>query len=204
MNQEELHKIAPTLSLIPKTSSFEVPEYYFDEVENTVLSKWKLDALDLKKDTSIFKTPANYFDNLETVVISKLKAEKAQLEQENRIPKDYFETIEDRVFETLKSERKTISIKTIGKFLAPIAIAASLLLIFMLNSTNETVTFDSLATAEIEQFIDYGMIDIDEQTLARAFDDLEYQTEELITSLSDNETLEYLYDEDLEIIMYEN
>lgn len=204
MNQKELHKIAPTLGQIPKTSCFEVPEYYFDAVEDMVLSKWKLDALDLKKDTNNFKTPSDYFDTVETVVIYKLKADEAQFELKNSVPDDYFDTIEDRVFETLKSEKKTISLKTIGKYLAPIAIAASFLLIFMLNSTNETVTFDSLATAEIEQFIDFGMIDIDTQTLSSAFDDVDLQTVTLNTTISDNETLEYLFDEDLETIMYEN
>lgn len=204
MNQKELHTIAPTLSNLPKKVPFSVPKGYFDSVEELVVTTINLDSLGIKKEQSPFITPSDYFDTVDTFVISRLKAEEALFEEENSIPENYFDTIEDRVFETIQSKKKTIKLKLITKYLAPIAIAASFLFIFILNTTNKTVTFDSLATADIEQFIDYELIDIDTQTLVDTYASVDLENEELSNSISDNDVLEYLYEEDLESIIYEN
>lgn len=204
MKKNKLHSVAPTLNTISKKSGFTVPVNFFDTVEDQVFSKIKEKELKTKFNKNTFKTPSNYFDTVEDLVLAKLKIEAIENQEHATLPDNYFDTIEDAVLSKLKTPKKIFTLKTVSKFITPIAIAASLLLIFMLNSTDETVTFESLATTEIEEFIDFGMIDIDTQTLANTFSDIELEPEELALNLSDKEVLDYLTDEDLEIFLYTN
>lgn len=204
MKKHKLHKVAPTLSTISKESGFKVPHDYFDAVEDAVFSTIKEEEFEGEISKNTFKTPKKYFDTVEDLVITRLKAESIQNQKDSQMPADYFDTIEDKVMVQIKEPKKTITLNTFTKFIAPIAIAASLLLIFILNSTPKQVTFESLATSEIEQLIDEGIIDIDTDLVTATFTDVELQTEEFNSFISDNEALEYLSDEDLEILLYEN
>ena len=204
MKQQQLHKVAPILNSISKKSGFTTPNNYFETLEIDVLSKFKTEELTTAIDKNTFKTPETYFDTVEDIVITKLKAESFQHKENTNVPDNYFDSLEDTIISKLKSPKKVISLKTVSKYLVPITIAASLLLIFTLNTTKKTVTFQSLATAEIEQFIDYGIIDIDTQTLASTFSDIEIKTEEFDLPLTDTEVLNYLTDEDLETFIYLN
>lgn len=204
MKKQKSHKVAPLLSSISKKSGFTVPNAYFETIEIDVLSKIKAEELHSQLNKNTFKTPEAYFNSIEDIVVTKLKAESLNLEKNTKVPDNYFETLEDTVISKLKTQKKVISLKTVSKYLAPIAVAASLLLFFTLNTTKNTVTIESLATADLEQFIDYGMVDIDTQTLAIAFSDIELENEKLDLPLTDNEVLNYLTDEDLETFIYTN
>lgn len=186
-----------------KKNAFKVPENYFETIENQTISELNLQNIQPKQNESTYKTPQNYFDNIEEITITKLKAEVLQTTNTSKLPDGYFDTIEDLVLIKIKKEQKIITIKRITKYVAPLAIAASLLLIFVLNAA-KSVTFDSLATTEIEQFVESGMIDINMENLATVFTDFEYPAENLTTSITDEEVLAYLTIEDLETIIYEN
>ncbi len=204
MKKFKLHKIAPLLSeILRKKGGFEVPENYFDSLEDDVLSKITVENFKIKPSSG-FKTPENYLDSIENEVISKLKAEVLQNKKTDNIPPNYFDTVETNVFDKINSERKIITLKRAAKIVAPIAIAASLLIIFILNSTPKTTSFDSLDIAEIEQLIENGFVDIDTETLVIAFSDIDFSTDNLGATISDDEVLNYLYEEDLESIIYEN
>jgi len=204
MNREELHKIAPTLSKMDKGNFFKVPSYYFETVEDVVISSIKAEEFSVKLNKLTFKIPQDYFETLEDSIIAKLKSEALYKEQNETIPDDYFGKFEDSVLSRIKSEPKIIPLKTIAKYVAPLAIAASFLLIFLLNTTQEPVTFESLATSEIEQFIDGGMIDINEEELYYAFSDVIFDEDQLNTNLSEEEVLDYLMEEDLELLFYDD
>ncbi|RXP53468.1 hypothetical protein EC396_10250 [Lutibacter sp. HS1-25] len=205
MKKEKLHTIAPLLSQISsKEKGFTVPKNYFNTVEENVISILNLQEIQ-PKESNAFKTPAHYFDTVEEITLAKLKAEIAQKNNNTKIPAAYFNTVEDRVFAKLKADKKVISIKKITTYAASIAIAASLLLVFILNTTKkEPVTFASLEITEIEAFINNGMVDIEPENLANAFSDIEFPTTILTTSLTENEVYDYLTDEDIETIIYEN
>lgn len=175
MKKEDLHKIAPKLSKIQ-----------LDEIG--------------------FELPENYFNTIEDIVIARLKAEIVQNDYDKtKLPENYFDSIEDRVLTKIKTSPKVISLKSkIVKFAVPIAIAASLLLVFILNDNSNTVTFDSLEISEIENWIENGTIDIDASNIASMYPDIELNIDYFSSSISDNEFLEYLYEEDLEEIIYEN
>lgn len=174
MKKNKLHKLAPLLS------------------KNTL----KNSALEI---------PADYFDNVDEIIIAKLKAEALQNGKTDTIPKPYFDTIEDVVLHKIKTKSSVFSLKNnIIRYAVPLAIAASLLLFVILNNSDKTITFDSIATSDIEASIDDGLIDIDADNLATVFSDIELNESDLIVSLSDDEVLEYLNYEDLDEIMYEN
>lgn len=187
-----------------KKHGFKVPENYFDGIEDTVISELGLNKIQPKNISSSFKTPTNYFNTVEDITITKLKAEVVFSKNKSEISDDYFSNIEDRVFAKIKEDKKVISIKRVTKYFAPLAIAASLLLIFILNSNQQgIVTFDSLATTEIEEFIENGLVDINTENLELAFSDIELATSSISTSISDDEVFEYLAIEDLENIIIE-
>ena len=205
MEKNKLHIIAPILSEISlKGTGFEIPQNYMSAVEENVISELMLQKKYQKETSSTFKLPENYFDEIEDVVLAKLKTEIVKNKDPYNLPDNYFDTIEDRVLNKMRADKKVFSIKKITAYLAPIAIAASLLLIFILNTNKKTITFDSLATAEIEQFIDNGNVDINSESLALAFSSVEIPTNIMRTLISEEEVIDYLYTEDLEAIIYEN
>ncbi|SNR32091.1 hypothetical protein SAMN06265371_101225 [Lutibacter agarilyticus] len=204
MKKQKLHKVAPILNSISKKSGFNTPNEYFETLEIDILSKIKTEELNSEIDKNSFRTPDAYFDTIEDIVIAKLKAKSFHNKENTKVSDNYFDTLEDTVISKLKTPKRVISLKTVSKYLVPIAIAASLLLIFTLNTNKKTVTFESLATTDLELFIDYGMVDIDTQTLASTFSDIEIKTEEFDLFLTDSEVLNYLTDEDLETFIYTN
>ena len=206
MKKEDVHKIIPELSEISlKKTGFELPENYFETVEDTVIATLKTENLQNKINSKTFKTPGNYFNSIEDIVLAKLKAEVIQNKNDNQIPENYFETLETKVISEIKTAPKVISLKTkLTKFIAPIAIAASLLLVFVLNNNSTTVSFESLAVTDIESWIDNGNIDIDALNMASIYPDIELDTKMYSVSLTDEEVLDYLYEENLEELIYEN
>ena len=205
MEKNKLHIIAPILSEISgKGTGFEIPQNYLNAVEENVISELMLQK-NYPKDTSLaFKLPENYFEEIEDVILTKIKAKQLKNKDAFELPDHYFDTIEDRVLNKVKAPKAVFSIKIFTTYIAPIAIAASLLLIFILNTNQKTITFDSLATSEIEQFIDNGFVDINSESLALAFSSVEIPTNIMSAPISEEEVLDYLYTEDLEAIIYEN
>jgi len=212
MKRKDLHTIAPKLSEISlKKIGYEIPKNYFDFIEDAVIAELKAEYFLKKGNKKAFKTSDNYFDSIEDIVIAKLKAEAIHNNNNNNnnkgtiIPENYFQTIKDKVLAEIKTVPKVISLKSrFIKFAAPIAIAASLLLIFVVNKNSKTVTFDSLASSEIETWIDNGGMDIDALSIVSIYPDIELNNEIYSASLSDDEVLEYLNEEYLDEIIFEN
>lgn len=206
MKKNKLHKTAPKLSEISlNKSGFEIPDNYFETIENAVLNELKVDKIQSEITKETFTTPENYFESIEDIVIAKLKSEVIQKKTKNTIPENYFDTIEAAVLAKVKETTKVITLKTrLIKYIAPIAIAASLLLIFVLNNNTTSVSFDSLTSLEIENWINNGSVDYDALSVASMYPEIELNNDVLTTYISDEEVLEYLYEEDLENIIYKN
>ncbi len=203
MNKKEVHKIAPNLSKIGnKKHGFSVPDTYFNTIEDGVLAEINTSKIILDKTN--YKIPDNYFNNVEDTIISKLKIEALEKEATNSIPEGYFETLEDRVLEKIKETSKVKTLKRISKYIAPIAIAASFLLVFLLNNTPNTITFNDLTTTEIEEFIDNDMLYYDAESIALVFPDVTLEDTNFISTLSDTEVENYLNENDLESLLLEN
>lgn len=204
MKKNKLHITAPILCEISaKGTGFEIPQNYFDTVEENVILELRLQKNYPKESPSAFKLPNNYFEEIEDIVLARIKVKPLKNKDLYELPDHYFDTIEDRVLNKINAPKTVISIKKITKYVAPIAIAASLLLVFILNTNQNKITFDALATSEIEQFIDNGFVDIDSESLALAFSTVEISIDNISAPISEDEVLDYLYTEDLEAIIYE-
>tara|TARA_R110002073_G_scaffold4213_1_gene27897 strand:- start:36324 stop:36926 length:603 start_codon:yes stop_codon:yes gene_type:complete len=191
-----------TLSILKKQGSgFKTPEGYFETVETAVLSELKLEKLPSKEG---FKTPKNYFDTLEAAVLQELKTTKQTKETRFDVPTNYFDSVEDRVFEKLENVQSTstniISIKSILlKKVLPLAIAASLLLLVVLNyNTTPNYTIDNVADVEVTNWIEEGYITLDTDQIAEVFNDVAL-TDNL--NFEDEELIDYLNGTDIESIL---
>ncbi|WP_457611392.1 hypothetical protein [Lutibacter sp.] len=206
MNKGNSHKTTPKLSENSlKKSGFKIPQNYFKTVEDGVMAKLKTEKYPKEIELNTFKTPENYFDTVEDIIITKLKAEAIYGKNNTSIPEKYFDSIEETVLTKIKDKTTIVPLKNkLTKIIAPAAIAASLLLIFILKNDSSKITFDSLATTEIEDWINSGGIDIDALSIVSMYPEIELNNEILTSSISDNEVLEYLYKEDLDEIIYEN
>ena len=203
MNKKEVHIMAPILSKIAhKNHGFNVPDAYFNTVEDGVFAE--INASKINIDKTIYKTPDTYFETVEDLAVTKLKAQTFQNEVTNSIPEGYFETLEDQVLNKVKETSKVRTLKKISKYVAPIAIVASFLIIFILNSTSNNITFETLATSEIEEFIESGNINYDAESLASIFPEVTLEDTNYISTLSDSDVLNYLNENDLETLIIEN
>jgi len=188
-------------------SGFKTPKGYFDSVEDSVFSKLTSEKFSKK---SGFKEPNNYFKTVENSVFQKIKKVESVKEVNFDVPKGYFESIEDHVFERITKEDEVVKIqpKNIDfksrfiKVFTPIAVAASLLLFFIINYNTKTdFSIDNLANAEIENWIDENLITLDLELIAEVFNDVSLEEE---LNDEDMEMLEYLNGTDIESILLNN
>jgi len=120
----------------------------------------------MKKDKkNSFNTPEGYFDNFNDRLMDRIKKEEAG-EATSLIPKSdgfavpdgYFDEVTPTVLsKTVAKETKVIQFKPNRNFYYGVAaVAAIFILIFSFtwNSTPESITFDDLANAEIESYLE--------------------------------------------------
>lgn len=157
---------------------------------------------ELKSIKTGFEVPRGYFDSIEEKVFSKIDFKN---KSPNDIPEGYFDTIENRVFEKIKNEEtKVISLKSrFAKIVAPMAIAASILLLITLQlfNTNKEDLFASLEISEIETWINNGDLNLSTFEITSVYSDANFENIELYDSYTEDDLLEYLNDVDLESLI---
>ncbi|RLD28308.1 MAG: hypothetical protein DRI75_07190 [Bacteroidetes bacterium] len=160
------------------------------------------------KNKTGFKTPNNYFNTVEDKIMSALKLE-SKLNQVNEVgfktPNNYFDTLEDVIINKIekKNTPKVVSLFTKRNILYASSIAASVLLLFNLSFFDKEVTWDSLDTETIVNYIiDEG---IDSYELAALLSEDDFSEADFIEQNIADETLEnYLLDNlDLEELIIE-
>lgn len=154
-----------------------------------------------------FKTPDNYFDAVDDNIMNAIKQENSNLSMETgfKTPDNYFDAIEDAVINKVqtKNTSKVIQLFSKRNLLYASSIAAAVLLIFNLSIFDKEVTWDSLDTQTVENYIiDEG---IDSYELAALFTDDDFLEIDFIEQNISDETLEnYILDNlDLEELMIE-
>ncbi|WP_034043996.1 hypothetical protein [Wocania ichthyoenteri] len=109
--------------------------------------------------SSGFKTPGKYFESFDEILLTKLKNKdelKVSKSTGFKVPDDYFKTVDDKILSSLdnKEETKVISLFSWRKVAYASAVAASLILMFSITfNASEKLTFDSLETASIENYL---------------------------------------------------
>jgi len=91
------------------------------------------------------------------------------------------------------------------KIVAPIAIAASVILLITLgNKQEQKVTFENLALSEIEYALESHFLEYDSETLINVYPEVGSSIEDLDLELTETNALEsYLYETDLTNILQE-
>lgn len=160
---------------------------------------------ELKSLKTGFEVPKEYFESFENKLILKINFERKDT---NDIPEGYFDTIEDRVFEKIINEEpKVINIKKrIVKIATPLAIAASILLLITLQifNKNHEDLFANLETSEIETWINNGDLDLSTFEIASVYSDANFENLELYDTYSDDDLIKYLDDIDIESLLLTN
>ncbi|MGV6846349.1 MAG: hypothetical protein ACWA42_09530 [Lutibacter sp.] len=201
MKRKKEHKVIKLNNLKITKTGFVAPKNYFNNLEDTVLTKINLSNT---KKESAFSIPEDYFGNVEDRVLAKLKSEKLyENVEDSSIPENYFENFEERVFEKLKTKNKVVSLNRFLKIAAPILAAASLALILFLNRNNSSINFDTLQTASIENYFESNFDGIDETNLMALYNE-NITSVNLNDNLTDSAVENYLSEEDLDNLLYEN
>lgn len=102
-----------------------------------------------------FKIPKNYLDDFEDNFLSEIKLKNIG-SSGFKLPEGYLESIDEKILDKVSrnSEPKVINLFTRRNLLYVSSIAATILLLFNLSLfESKKVTFDTLETANVENYI---------------------------------------------------
>ena len=205
MNRKKLRHIKTT------KNSFKIPKGYFETVEDAVMTKIAVKKFSEKEG---YTSPKGYFDSLEDSILKKIHEQKANqsavpLSKKTgfAMPENYLNTVEDKVTTKVHEESKkvkVINLKTvILKRIIPFVAAASVLLLIVVNYNSKTSSFETLASTDIEQWIENDLITLDTYEIADVYNDTELESSSLFTE-NEDEVLNYLDGTDIESLLIEN
>ena len=131
-----------------------------------------------------FKVAKDYFEHLEASIISHVNLKEKVSDPGFSVPKDYFKNIENDILTKVNKKEpvKVISLFNKKNLIYISGIAAAILLLFNLPTLNTKVTYASLSTETVEDFIlneDYSAND-----LATLFNDIDLLEEDGFNSIS--------------------
>lgn len=147
--------------------------------------------------SSGFKTPNDYFESFDQKLLDKLKDEDKLNTIKTtgfKVPNDYFETVDSKILNAIDNtkETKVVALFSWKKAAYVAAVAASLILMFnIIVNTKDKLTFDSLETASIENYL--AEEDFTSYELATLLTEEELNSEAFInTSISEDSLEDYL------------
>ncbi len=181
-------------------NGFKTPEGYFEGVEDSIFTKLSVQQFPEKEG---FDLPLNYLETVEERVLKTIVNDTNLKKESLNIPEGYFDTIEDRVFKKIQQDTieqpKVINLKSrLIKVIAPIAIAASLLLMIVLNNNSDGYTIEDLAASDIEEWLEDDLISFDSYEIAEVYHDVSLENE---FSTDDLEVLNYVNGTDIESVL---
>lgn len=181
---------------------FKAPKEYFDTVEDAVFTK--LTAQNFSKKEG-FTMPTSYFETVENSVFNKIQKEKDCQKAGFKIPKNYLDTLEDKVLTKIDNHKKEIKVidfkSVILKRIVPFVAAASLVLFIVINYNSNTISFENIASTEIEKWIENDLIILDAYEIAEVYQDTEIENQDIF---AEDELVEYLNGTDIESLLLEN
>lgn len=154
---------------------------------------------DWKKDKG-FKIPEGYFEGLNDKILKRLSDEERSIPKKEgfSLPEDYFESLNDKIKDRLEPrETKVVRLHPYRRYwVVAASIAAIFLLVVLIPwKGTEAPSFDALANADIEAYLEAGDLDLSSYELA------EYLSEESLTesdlleeNVEEENILEYLDD----------
>ncbi|MEP3209595.1 MAG: hypothetical protein ABJN95_10420 [Maribacter sp.] len=161
-----------------------------------------------------FKTPEGYFENFTDGLLDKLSEEKLNLPKDDgfAVPEDYFDGLHKNIQQRLDAdETKVVQLHPYRKYyLAAASIAAIVLLFFGFNwNTPKELTFDDIASADIESYFESNELGLTTYEIAEVLPVDELEINEILENQFDEENvIDYLNEnvddiEDLNLEDYE-
>ncbi|TCD07071.1 hypothetical protein EZ449_14875 [Pedobacter frigidisoli] len=191
---------APALAARVKSNPFSVPDGYFENCDEAILSNIFLDGLKQKTSDKSFEVPQNYFEELTERIETQIAiAEMPKPEASFAVPENYFDNLQLRIYNKIsiaepKREAKVIPLwrRNIVRYAsaACFVLMASFGVYFYQNGSSAPVSQVQSAELMNEQML----YDIDESTI---IDHLEAQNTTPAntintTSASDTEMENYI------------
>lgn len=156
---------------VGKKTGFSIPNNYFEDTEEGILSSIKTESFTKKNS---FKIPDNYFNEIEDDIFAKINNQNTK-------------------------ETKVISLRKRFLQMVPIAAAASILLFIGLNYFNtdngSTYTIDDITEAEITAWYENGYGDTDDDEFVLALNTIDLDSD-AFSDISNDNLEEYLDDID--------
>ncbi len=135
-----------------------------------------------------FKAPENYFDGMEDSIMDQIKLHQKIDDTGFRTPDAYFETLEDKILAKVDQDVKVIPLFSKRNFVYIAGIAAALILMFNIIGNRNSLTFDDLEIASIENYLSEE--DINTYELASLLTDEDLITDNFIDSELSSDALE--------------
>ncbi len=190
-------KDAPVLAAMQKSNPFNIPNGYFESVDDRVKSAIFIAGLNKELNSDSFEVPQNYFENLTERIETNIRLSALpKAEHSFSVPEHYFDDLKHRITERIAAEQpiKTAKIiplwrRNILKYAsaACFVLMASFGAYFYQNDSSSIPAQTQSAELSSEQML----YDIDESTI---IEHLESQntTSANNTSASDTEMENYL------------
>ena len=159
---------------------------------------------DWKKNRG-FKTPEGYFEELNDKILKKLSDEKRSIPKNEgfSLPEAYFESLNEKIKDRLEPrETKVVKLHPYRRYwVAAASIAAIFLLAVLIPwKGTDATSFDALANADIEAYLEAGDLDMSSYELAEFIPEEQLeQTTMLEESVEEENIMDYL-DEAIEDI----
>ena len=154
---------------------------------------------DWKKNKG-FKTPEGYFEGLTGKIMEKLSEEERSIPENEGfgVPDNYFESLNERIKDKLEpKETKVVQLHSYRRYwVAAASIAAIFTLAVLIPwKGTEATSFDALASADIEAYLDEGNVDFSSYELAEFIPEENLEESMMLEeSVEDENIMDYLDD----------
>lgn len=145
-----------------------------------------------------FKTPEGYFEGFTDGLLNKLDEETSGLPKEEgfTVPDGYFDGVHNNILNKLeKSETKVVKLRPYRKFYLAAASIAAVFIIAIVSQMHvqEELTYESLASIDIEDYFDNYVYDFSEDELAELLSMQEVGVNDVLnTEINQEEIVDYL------------
>ncbi|MBJ6367639.1 hypothetical protein [Snuella sedimenti] len=138
-----------------------------------------------------FKVPIGYFNSFEDTLLSEIRLKDTLEGQGFRTPEGYFDDVEDSIMDTISSKNNTSKVVRLfskRNLLYATSVAACFILLFSLPLLNTKITWDSLDTETVENYIMNENVGTYE--IAALFNEEDLEEVDFVNHTFNEETLE--------------
>ena len=178
---EDWEKQAPRLAATGKSNPYAVPADYFNEMQQQLSSRIKLENLYGTSSAGIFEVPDQYFEELENHILTSIKADqlKDSIKEDGfTVPDGYFNSLQSSIQQKISNQtsKKEVKIRRLVPSWLSYAAAACLIIsistgIYFYQKQNATLE-TKLAYIPDDAIIDYLLINSDSGDLPVIIDNL--------------------------------